>query len=234
MLKVVDDTPLLLSSGHEVRVSDVVRAAEAANVRLAELARLGSEMEFTLFNILDFRMLSGLVGETLVGFLAENLPALEKNPNIDGYPDLVDISQRKFQERFHHWSSSDPAAFVAYEFGGIEVKNTFGVKKARVGLIPGQQRIGNINTKLDWKAHHRTTNYLLATLTDFVDGQPQVVAGMFSNQLTESDWTLKAQPKATSTMTSFSVVTSAGSAKIREGLRFCIDRPEYERFLASE
>ena len=42
-----------------------------------------------VFEVLDFRMLSGLVGRSWSPRLARHFKTLVKNPSIDGYPDLL-------------------------------------------------------------------------------------------------------------------------------------------------
>ena len=91
-------------------------------------------------------------------------------------------------------------------------------------------RIESINSKLDWKAHHQQTNQLLGLVSDFIEGCPQVVAVMYSDALTKSDWTTKQQPKKNSTMTSFSVIERSGHKKMMDGIRLCLGAPTYLNF----
>ena len=179
-------------------------------------------------------MMSGMIGESLVAAINQIVPELEKNPNIDGYPDLMDVSRQKFRADVERWQMEDMSRFVAYPHGGVEVKNTFGTKKGGTELSPGEQRIGRINRKLDWKAHHRTTNFLLAALSDFVDDCPQVVGVLYSDDLEEMDWNQKQNPRAGSTMTSFSTIAPSGVAKLRLGLKLCRGDPRYREFLTPE
>ena len=231
MFTVVDESPIVLPSGLTLEVPTVMKAVEAANEKFRAIADTTSTIAFNVFEVLDFRMLSGTVGESFVSTMAATVAELQKNPNIDGYPDLMDVSQPSFREDVDRWLESDMRQFIAYPHGGLEVKNTFGTKKTGSELLPGEERITRINRKLDWKAHHRTTNYLLATLSDFIGDCPQIVAAMFSDALTEDDWAVKQNPKAGSTMTSFSVIKSSGYEKLRRGLKLCLDEPRYEAFL---
>lgn len=229
---VVEDDPIVLDSGLRLKVSEIRDAVDAVNSTLRQLADTTSSIAFNIFEVLDFRMLSGMVGESLVSALATMIPALDRNPSIDGYPDLLDVSKPEYQSDVARWRESNMREFIAYLHGGIEVKNTFGTKKAKSNLLPGEQRIERVNKKLDWKAHHRSTNHLLASLSDFVDECPQIVAVMYSDELTEEDWAVKQNPKEGSTMTSFSVIKASGCEKLRQGLRLCLDDPRYRAFLS--
>lgn len=228
----VDDTPIVLASGLQVEVSEIRDAVDAVNSKLRQLADTTSSIAFNIFEVLDFRMLSGMVGESLVSGMASATPGLERNPNIDGYPDLMDVSKPRYRSDVAKWRESNMREFIAYPHGGIEAKNTFGTKKAKSDLLPGEQRIERINKKLDWKAHHRSTNHLLASLSDFIDDCPQIVAVMYSDELTEADWAVKQNPREGSTMTSFSVIKTSGCEKLRRGLRLCLDDPLYRAFLS--
>jgi hypothetical protein len=231
-LAIVENVPIVLDTGLRVEVSQIRDAVDSVNSKLGQLAETTSSIAFNIFEVLDFRMLSGMVGESLVSALTDSVSTLERNPNIDGYPDLIDVSKNSFRTDVAKWRQSTMREFIAYPHGGIEVKNTFGTKKTSSDLLPGQRRISRINKKLDWKAHHRSTNHLLAGLSDFVGGCPQIVAVMYSDELAEEDWAVKQNPKEGSTMTSFSVIKKSGYDKLRQGLRLCLDDHRYQTFLS--
>lgn len=230
-LKVIDNSPIVLPSSLKLDIADIHSAVDSVNGKLRLLADTTSTIAFNIFEVLDFRMLSGMVGESLVSTLAATIASFEKNPNIDGYPDLLDASREDYRADIEAWLASEPARFIAYPHGGIEVKNTFGTKKSGRELAPGEQRIDDINPKLDWKAHHRSTNSLLATFSDFVGDCPQIVAVMYADDLTEEDWAEKQNPGEGSTMTSFSVIKKSGFDKLRDGLRLCLDDQRYLAFV---
>jgi len=130
-----------LESGYTLSIERILKAMLRTNRKFAELKSKTEEMEINIFEAIDFRMLSGLVGETLVTELSSEFSGLEKNPNIDGYPDLVDVSKAHFRSDFDQWRANNQGRFIKYPHSGIEVKNTFGTKKAKAELLPGQQRI---------------------------------------------------------------------------------------------
>lgn len=177
-------------------------------------------------------MLSGMLGEALITIINKSNPNLEKNPHIDGYPDLVDVSSIDNLSFFSSPFISDTirSRFNNYKFGGIEIKNTFGVKSSGRKLEKGDTRLGNINKKLDWKAHHTNTNYLLGIFSDFIDGTPQIVAAFYSDKLTSLDWKTKQNPKIDSAMTSFSTIERTGWEKMKSNMLICIDKQEYLDF----
>lgn len=231
-LRVVSDETILFATGQFVAVLEVQTALNCVNEQLVTLQTATSSLAFNIFEALDFRMLSGLIGEMAVSKLAETTGRLKKNPNIDGYPDLLNATSPHLETLICEWSRSTPAEFLNFRYGGIEVKNTFGTKKsAKVNnILPGQPRVTKINNTLDWKAHHQYTHNLLGLLSDFVDGTPQIVAAFHCDALLESDWKQKANPRVGSTMTSFTSVTSSGFAKMKRGVRLCAPHSSYEAF----
>jgi hypothetical protein len=230
----INASPIILTDGFALEISFISQSVERVNDKFRQLKLKTKEMALNVFEIIDFRMISGLVGEVLVSDISYHHEGLVRNPNIDGYPDLLNASRPEYRRDIERWKADDMNAFVKYQHGGIEVKNTFGTKKAKTHLAQGETRLGKINDKLDWKAHHRYTNNLLALFSDFVDGCPQIVAVMFSDNLSESDWKEKQNPKENSAMTSFSVTTRSGWEKLRSGLKLCRDDPSYLSFFGLE
>ena len=199
-----------------IEIAEFAGAANDTNKRLVGSQRSIGNLD--LYDIIDLRMLSGLLGELYVDALAKRDPRLTKNPNIDGYPDLCDMSatQRNYS----------PDEFIAFPDGGLEVKNTFGVKRPGAEIGNRASRDGLVQKTLVWKAHHRETNRLIALRSDYVDRIPQIVAGYFADNLTPNDWTEKQQPKLGSTMTSFCQTRPSAFKKLRDGMIF--RHPEYE------
>ena len=207
---VYDDAGVELMQGF-ITSSEIASAANEVNEKL----RLAREMRLNvldLFDVIDLRMLSGLIGELFSSVLSLKDDRLLKNPNIDGYPDLCDVSSKPV--------GLVSADFVHFPFGGIEVKNTFGVKKAGAVLRPRESRRGKIQRQLVWKAHHRSTNGLLGLQSDYIDGIPQIVAGYYSSDLVPEDWTIKQNPRGESTMTSFCQTRPSAYEKLARGTAF--------------
>ena len=99
------------------------------NSKLIELGNKTEALALNIFEVIDFRMLSGMIGEMLVAELANANPNIRKNPNIDGYPDLVNVSTSKYLEDFEEWKNSDLAKFIKYPYGGLEIKTHLGRKR---------------------------------------------------------------------------------------------------------
>ena len=132
----------------------------------------------------------------------------------------------------------DKEHFSPFKYGGIEVKATCGstpsASKARNITKPliGEQRVSLINS-FDWKAHHRTTNYLLGVLWDFFDGLPTYVAAFYQDQLEVEDWGAIVQPKeGGGRTTSVSIMNSQGIQKMCNNWVAVIDDPKYIELLS--
>lgn len=231
MYRVISDDPIQLSNV-SVTMDVVLAAIESTNQKLQAISDSTRAMNLDVFRIIDLRTLSGAVGETFVGEMSTIYPYLKKNPSIDGYPDLCQCANEEMLRYFNQYASQDSTE--TFRFGGIEVKNTFGYKNQGIDLFDGEQRIGRIKDRLEWKAHHQKTNHLLGLYSDYIHGYPTVVAAFYSDELVPSDWTVRAEPKGDSAMTSFSTLQKTGFAKMRAGMRLCLDEPAYLRFFGVE
>lgn len=213
----------------EIDIDELLDSVKSVNTKLISL-----NLNFkgvNLFKITDFRVLSGVIGELFAEELASKNTYLEKNPNLNGYPDLLNLSSEDSSLFFKNCNQTD---FIKYKYGGFEVKNSFGAKKSGSSLINGETRINNINSKIDWKAHHRETNNLISLYSDFVNGNPMIVALFYSNELSTEDWRKVSVPKGRSAMTSFTTLTSEGYSKMKSGIRFCLDSDEYLSFFTKK
>ena len=232
--RVIDSSPISIQDYLFLDIDFVLNAVQHVNSKFRQLKLKTESMALNVFEAIDFRMMSGLVGESLVSTISASHPHLEKNPNIDGYPDLLNASMPQYRRDIAHWKKDYFKAFIKYPYSGIEIKNTFGTKKAKSNIAMGHTRIGRINNKLDWKAHHRYTNNLLALFSDYIDECPQIVAVMYSDDLVEDDWKEKQNPKKNSTMTSFSVIDKSGWEKLKSEIKLCIDDKRYLSFFGLE
>ena len=230
MLKIRSKFNYLLTEGVAIETEEVLEAIDMVNSKLDELGNQTEALALNIFKVIDFRMLSGMVGEMLVDQLSKANPDLEKNPNIDGYPDLVNVSTSKYLEDFQEWKNSDLSKFIKYPYGGLEIKNTFGTKKSGTSLLNSERRISKVNRKPDWKAHHGYTNNLLALFSDFDKGIPKIVSALYADDLNEDDWTIKQNPAQDSTMTSFCVIKRSGWDKIRKNVLICETDVDYENY----
>jgi len=227
LVKRVSGNGLPMKSGH-LATETILAAANNVNQKLRDAVNGDLGVNLDLYEIIDLRMLSGMIGEMFTSEVTTIEERVIKNPNIDGYPDLCDVSHKDQSEKIKQFSIDK---FLDYEHGGFEVKNTFGVKKSKKHLAARESRINAIQKRLVWKAHHRETNHLIALQSDYVKKIPQIVACFYSDQLCKDDWTEKQQPKSGSTMTSFSQTTKSAYDKLKSGIIFCAKEGNYEDFI---
>lgn len=231
MYRIINSNPIVLS--HTViTMNQILSAIVSTNQKLKSIANSTREMSLDIFKILDLRTLSGTVGETFVGEMNLICSSLRKNPSIDGYPDLVQCATDEMIAYYNTYAKQESKE--SFQYGGIEIKNTFGYKKSGIDLFDGEQRLGRINKRLEWKAHHQKTNHLLGLYSDYIDGYPTIVAAFYSDTLVPEDWTVRAEPKGESAMTSFSTLKKSGFSKMKSGIRVCLNDPDYLRFLEQE
>lgn len=195
-----------------------------------------------VYELLQMRNLSAFVGAAFCQELATSSKGLLRlNPHQDGYPDLLLMDQKGQQ----HWNElegqhqeKDP--FSPFVMGGIEVKATCGdVPSARALSSRGLSKPGigdsriDLVTSLNWKAHHRETNYLLALQWDFMNQIPAIAAVMYSNSLDENDWGNIVQPReGGGRTTSVSIMNRRGVSKLASNPVFITDDPRYRDLLA--
>lgn len=224
--KILNDSPIKLSH-LEVSTDELLLAIKNTNTKFKTISNKTKDMELDIFQVIDFRNLSGIVGEVFVKELSLINNKLHKNPSLDGYPDLLQIST---PEMITFFNNCEYSHFLKFKYGGIEVKNTFGTKKAKSNIIVGDQRINNINKKLDWKAHHQQTNNLIGLFSDYIDNTPTIIALFYSDKLIKDDWQETQKPTEGSAMTSFSTIQKSGFLKMKQGLKICFDNDIYLNF----
>jgi hypothetical protein len=168
--------------------------------------------------------------------------SLRHNPNQDGYPDLLDVSQKESLDYYNsitavregYAGGAEKSMFSPYRYGGIEVKATCGntpsARTLRKPLI-GETRLPNL-VSFEWKAHHRNTNRMVAILWDFLDGNPAAVACFYADDLTMDDWGKLVTPGEGSHTTSVSIMTQQGVSRVCKHWMVVINRPEYIAKLA--
>jgi len=216
----------------------ILTAIHSTNRVFLELA----EVVPYVFQLLQMRNLSAFVGAAFSHEIADCADGLLiLNPHQDGYPDLLlmdDVGRSLWVELDGRRREKDP--FSPFVGGGIEVKATCGdVPSARSLSIQGKAkpdigdtRIGLING-LNWKAHHRETNHLLALQWDFINRIPVIVAVMYSNELTELDWGKIVSPReGGGRTTSVSIMNREGVKKLASNPIYVIEDPSYEGLIS--
>ena len=227
-------------------VDEVVNAINFTNNALKELNDQTQKFDINIFEILGMRNLSGLVGEYFAkAIMLMSNGKFQSNLHQDGYPDLLltdTIEKLKYFKSLYTLKDGkkypiSKEVFSPYKYGGIEIKSTCGSTPA-ASRIPkpliGEQRISLLD-KFDWKAHHRSTNHLLAILWDFIEGTPVVVACFYQNNLLEEDWGKIVQPKEDGgRTTSVSIMTHSGIKKMCNNWIAIIDDDLYINKLSSK
>lgn len=225
---------------------DVVQAMNYANTALKELSDTTMRFDINIFETLGMRNLSGMIGEYFARSVMKiSNGKLESNLHQDGYPDLllVDTPQKKdYFDTLYTESNGkrypiDKEHFSPFLYGGIEVKATCGstpsASKVPKPLI-GEQRVNLVNS-FDWKAHHRTTNHLLAVLWDFIDGLPTYVAAFYQDNLEIEDWGKIVQPReGGGRTTSVSIMNAQGVKKMCHNWVAVLNDNDYIELLAKK
>lgn len=224
--KIINESPIELSN-MKIDVKDLLLAVEITNRKFEIITRETRKTNLDIFSVIDFRSFSGMIGEAFAKELSLINNKLVKNPSLDGYPDLLQIATPEMKSYFDECGYAD---LIKYKYGGVEVKNTFGTKKSKSTLLMGDQRINNINKKLDWKAHHQETNNLIGLFSDYINNTPKIIALFYSDQLEPIDWQAIQKPKEGSAMTSFSTILPTGFQKLKNGLKICRNEQEYLDF----
>ncbi len=205
---------------------EILEAINFANNALKKLNESTMEFDINIFETLGMRNLSGMVGEYFARSVMRIANGkLESNLHQDGYPDLLltdTIEKKNYLKTLYTIENGkkypiSKEAFSPYKYGGIEVKATCGSTPS-ASIVPkpliGEQRIDLINS-FDWKAHHRTTNHLLAILWDFIDENPTIVACFYQDNLEIDDWGKIVQPKEDGgRTTSVSIMNTRGIKKM--------------------
>lgn len=224
--------------------TEVIEAMDYANHALRELSETTMKFDINIFETLGMRNLSGMIGEYFARSVKKASNGnLETNLHQDGYPDLLWVNTPQKKAYFHTLYSEvngkrypvDKEHFSPFKYGGIEVKATCGnTPSATIAPKPliGEQRVSLINS-FDWKAHHRTTNNLLAVLWDFIDGLPHYVAAFYQDQLTVDDWGNIVRPvEGGGRTTSVSIMNTNGIKKMCANWVAVINDEKYIDLLA--
>jgi transcriptional regulator with XRE-family HTH domain len=133
--------------GFQVSAQDVLVAVNATAKQLQLLP-------FSLYQRIDLKTLSSIVGSLFVSDLAAQVGAIA-NPIEKGHPDIIPIDGKEASE----------SQLRNYP-GGLEIKVTVGNVLQGSKLQPGTPRINQL-TGVTWQAHHREVKNLLGLLIDF-------------------------------------------------------------------
>lgn len=163
-----------ITCGFTVTSEDVAASAIATSNQLEDLP-------FSLFQSIDLKSLSGMVGALFVSNLAKQVDAIV-NPIEKGHPDIIPKSGKQASEE----------ALRNYP-EGLEIKCTVGNVSKGSLLQAGDKRLPNLSG-LTWQAHHREVKSLLGLVIDFAGSRnkgknfPIITAVFYSSELDSDDW----------------------------------------------
>lgn len=202
-----------IKCGFGVSSENVLMAAKATAQQLQLLP-------FSLFQSVDLKTLSSIVGALFAGCLAGEVDALV-NPIEKGHPDIIPKGARGATE----------AQLRNYP-EGLEIKVTVGNVEKGSDLQPGVPRIEKL-TGLTWQAHHREVERLMGMAIDFGGAQKDkkrypVITGVFyTDNLSINDW--GEISGTTGRNTKVSGMRVSGKEKMGRGWVLLLNEKEYLR-----
>lgn len=165
-----------IKNGFEVNTDNILTAALETNDLLTKLP-------ISLFNTIDYKTTSTLVGRIFCESLASKIQSAIVNPIEKGHPDIIPLSGKNATE----------SQLRNYPVG-LEVKCTIGNIRPGVNLRAGSRRLDYL-TGITWQAHHQEVKQLLGLTWDFVNNIekdsylfPAITAAFYTPSLNIDDW----------------------------------------------
>ncbi|MGD0088535.1 MAG: helix-turn-helix transcriptional regulator [Planctomycetota bacterium] len=202
---------LSINCGFTVSSQHILESANATAIQLQALP-------FSLYQSIDLKTLSSIVGAVFVGLLADQVGAMV-NPIEKGHPDIIPTEGRNATE----------AQLRNYP-NGLEVKSTVGNVEKGSNLQPGTPRIGCL-TGLTWQAHHREVRRLLGLAVDFAGRTkgakryPVITGCFYTDALDVEDW--GEISGTTGRNTKVTGMRSSGKSKMGAGWVLVLNQDEY-------
>lgn len=200
-----------IQCGFSVTGEDILSASNATAKQLQLLP-------FSLYQSIDLKTLSSIVGAIFVGDLADQVGAMV-NPIEKGHPDIIPANGKNASEsQLRNYPT------------GLEVKVTVGNVSSGSSLEPGTPRINNL-TGITWQAHHREVKSLLGLTIDFAgnyhDGKryPVITGVFYTNKLVVEDW--GEISGTTGRNTKVTGMSSSGKVKMGQGWVLLRDQEIY-------
>jgi hypothetical protein len=135
-------------------------------------------LPFSLYNNIDYKTTSTIVGRLFSTYLAKNTFSIV-NPIEKGHPDLIPVKGANATEReLRNYPE------------GIEIKVTVGNVLKGSDLKRGAPRIQHL-TGITWQAHHKEGKEILGLIWDFDlfnEHTPIITGAFFSDKLNVNDW----------------------------------------------
>lgn len=181
-------------------------------------ARQLQMLPFSLYQSIDLKTLSSIVGVVFVGYLADQVGAIV-NPIEKGHPDIIPMDGLNAKE----------AQLRNYP-KGLEIKVTVENVLKGSNLQPGTARISQL-TSITWQAHHREVENLLGLVIDFAGTKkggkcyPVITGVFYADRLTVNDW--GEISGTTGRNTKVSGMRSSGKSKMGNGWVILLDQEKY-------
>lgn len=199
--------------GFTVTSNDIAHAAIMTSNQLQALP-------FTLFQSINLKALSGMVGALFGSHLSKKVGAI-LNPIEKGHPDIIPRSGENASE----------AQLRNYP-DGLEVKSTVGNVVKGSNLQIGEERL-SVLTGLTWQAHHQEVRRLLGLVIDFGeqirDGKrfPIITAAFYADNLETENWGRISG--TTGRNTKVTGLRASGKRKMGAGWTIILDKKEYQQ-----
>ncbi len=178
-----------------------------------------------LYQTVDLKTISAILGALFCGSLATVIEDAIVNPIEKGHPNIIPA----------HGQNATEEQLRNYPFG-LEIKTTVGNIKTGKKLQHGDNRLDYI-TGITWQAHHQEVKELMGIIWDFDNdynnfNYPIITGVYFTSNLTENDW--GAISGTTGRNTKVCGMTSSGRVKMGNGLVAVHEKyhQRYEKLLA--
>lgn len=200
-----------IECGFTVSSEDIQFAALMTSNQLEDLP-------FTLFQSINLKALSGMVGAIFALFLAERVGGIV-NPIEKGHPDIIPESGKNASEEL-----------LRNYPEGLEIKCTVGNVAKGSDLETGQERLPQL-TAITWQAHHREVESLMGLVIDFAGNIkdrklfPAITGVFYSGELSITDWGKISG--TTGRNTKVTGMTASGKRKMGEGWALLLNDNSY-------
>jgi len=200
-----------IECGFTITSQDVQFAALMTSNQLEELP-------FSLFQSINLKALSGMIGAIFALFLAERVGGIV-NPIEKGHPDIIpEFAKNATEEQLRNFPE------------GLEIKCTVGNVSKGSDLKTGQKRLSQL-IGISWQAHHREVESLLGLVIDFAGKLkerkffPAITGAFYAGELNIEDWGKISG--TTGRNTKVTGMTASGKRKMGEGWILLINDNKY-------
>jgi transcriptional regulator with XRE-family HTH domain len=204
-----------IECGFAVSAKDIQFAAIMTSHQLEELP-------FALFQSINLKAISGMIGAIFALFLAERVGGIV-NPIEKGHPDIIPESGKNAAEEL-----------LRNYPEGLEIKCTVGNVEKGSDLETGHKRLSRL-TNITWQAHHREVERLMGLIIDFAgnikEGNffPAITGVFYSEDLNMEDWGKISG--TTGRNTKVTGMTASGKRKMGQGWVLLInDKPYIDKY----